>query len=135
MRSTTPLLCDTNVISELARPNPNRGVVAWADTLTSITISVVTLEEIAYGVTWKPSPRIRAWFDDFVTTQCEVVPVSVEIAVRAGELRGEFARRGVVRAQADMLIAATAQVYGLAIVTRNVKDFEDCIVPLLNPFV
>jgi len=64
----------------------------------------------------------------------EVVPVTKEIARRAGELRGELSRRGITRLQADMLIAATAQLHGLTLVTRNVRDFAECGVPLLNPF-
>jgi predicted nucleic acid-binding protein len=50
-------LVDTNIISELARPAPNAGVLAWAGTVTTIILSVITLEEIFYGLTWKPSPR------------------------------------------------------------------------------
>ena len=53
----TMYLVDTNIISELARPAPNAGVLAWAGTVTTIILSVITLEEIFYGLTWKPSPR------------------------------------------------------------------------------
>lgn len=51
-------LCDTNIISELSRPTPNQGVIAWSGTVTSIHLSVITLEEIYYGLAAKPSPRI-----------------------------------------------------------------------------
>jgi predicted nucleic acid-binding protein len=128
------MLCDTNVISELARPRPNPGVTAWATTVTEISLSVVTLEEIVYGLAWKPNARVRAWLEAFIDQYCQVLPVTVEIATRCGELRGELMARGIVRSQADMLIAATAQVHALTIVTRNVRDFQDCLVPILNPF-
>ena len=62
------------------------------------------------------------------------MPVTLEIARRAGELRGAFAARGIVRSQPDMLIAATAQVHALTLVTRNTADFAGCGIPLLNPF-
>ena len=62
-------------------------------------------------------------------------PVTSDIATRAGNLRGSFKRRGLVREQADMLIASTAQAHGLTLVTRNVRDFDGCGIPLLNPFV
>jgi predicted nucleic acid-binding protein len=64
----------------------------------------------------------------------EVLPISQNIARRAGELRGQLSARGMVREQADMLIAATAQVYQLTLVTRNTRDFENCGIGLLNPF-
>ncbi len=78
-------LVDTNVIGELARPRPNRGVRRWAE-----------------GV--------------------------------AGELRGRLRSRGLARSQADMLIAATAQLHGLTLVTRNVRAFEGTAIGLVNPF-
>jgi hypothetical protein len=133
MRSTT-FLVDTNVLSELARPLPNPGVPSWAGTVGGIALSVVTLEEIAYGLAWKPNARVRAWVDAFVAAYCEVLPVTPQIAARAGQLRGELMARGSIRTQADMLIAATAQVHALTVVTRNVRDFQDCLIPILNPF-
>ena len=133
MRSTT-FLCDTNVISELARPRPNPGVLTWAGTVATITLSVVSLEEIWFGLAWKPNARVQAWFDVFFEARCQVLPITADVAARCGQLRGELVARGAVRSQADMLIAATAQIHGFTVVTRNVRDFQDCMVPLLNPF-
>lgn len=127
-------LCDTNVLSELIKPQPNLGVLAWASTVSSIAVSVVTVEEVWYGLSKRPNPRMNAGFEAFLESNCEVFPVTVEIAIRCGYLRGYLAARGLNRTQADMLIAATAQVHQLTVVTRNVRDFEDCAVPLLNPF-
>jgi predicted nucleic acid-binding protein len=56
-------LCDTNIISELVRPQPNPGVLIWVKNLSSIKISVITLEEIHYGLTSKPNLKIQNWFD------------------------------------------------------------------------
>jgi predicted nucleic acid-binding protein len=127
-------LCDTNIISELARPRPNPGVVAWAEMVVPINLSIITVEEIFYGLAWQPHPRIRAWFEVFLDTHCTLLPVTVHIAKHGGQLRGELQARGKVRTQADMLIAATAHLHQLTLVTRNVSDFEDCAIPLLNPF-
>ena len=127
-------LCDTNVISELARPRPNRGVLEWAGGVTSIALSVITLEEIFFGLAWRPNIRIRQWLDSFFDQYCEVIPVTAEIASRCGHLRGEIRREGHTLSQADSLIAATAEVYQLTLVTRNVRDFRDLRIPLLNPF-
>lgn len=127
-------LCDTNIISELARPQPNPGVIAWSGNVTSIALSVITLEEITYGLTAKPNARIQAWFQNFLNTYCQIIPITPEIAQSAGELRGRFRLQGITRSQADMLIAATAQIRQLTLVTRNTRDFEGCEISLLNPF-
>lgn len=128
------ILCDTNIISELARPIPNPGVVAWSGNITSLYLSVVTVEEIYYGLTAKPSSRIQNWFESFLTTHTEILPITSEIAKRSGELRGFLRTQGKPRAQADILIAATAEVHSLTLVTRNIKDFEGCGISTLNPF-
>ena len=127
-------LWDTNVLSELIRREPNAGVMAWADGETAVTISVVTLEEILYGLAWKPVPRIVAWFDRFLAQECEVLPVTAEVARVSGQIRGRLQAKGRERSQADMMVAATASVHGLTVVTRNVRHFDDCGVPVLNPF-
>lgn len=107
------LLCDTNIISELCKPQPDPGVIAWSAEITTITISVITLEEIIYGMNAKPNTRIQGWFQEFLETYCQVLPITSEIAQCAGELRGKLRTQGMTRTQADMLIAATAQVHHL----------------------
>ncbi len=127
-------LCDTNVLSELVKPRPDPGVVTWAEGVREVTLSAVTVEEVFYGLGRRPKPKILAWFERFLGDHSVVLPVSPEVARRAGELRGALAARGVTRTQADMVIAATAQVHRLTLVTRNVRDFEGCGVPVLNPW-
>lgn len=127
-------LVDTNVISELARREPQPAVLRWAETVTEISLSVVTLEEIFYGLSWRPNPRILGWFEAFLSTHATVLPVDAEIARRAGVLRGGLASRGQPRSQADMLIAATAQARQLTLATRNVRYFDGCGIALLDPF-
>jgi hypothetical protein len=126
-------LVDTNVISELARRKPDPGVIAWAGGVTRLAISVITLDEIHFGLARRPNERVRTWVEAFFQRH-PVLEVTAPIARRAGELRGALAARGSVRHQADMLIAATAQAHQLTLVTRNIKDFEQCGIGLLNPF-
>lgn len=128
-------LCDTNILSELTRREPNAGVLAWAQQTQILAISVVTLDEILYGLAWRPIPRIIAWFDQFFDRRCTILPVTEQIARVSGQLRGELQSRGETRTQADMMIAATAKVHGLVLVTHNVRDFELCGAPVLNPFL
>ena len=126
-------LTDTNVLSELVKPRPNSGVIEWARTVERISISVITVEEILFGLAWKPNRRLYTTLMRFFAT-CDVLPVTQAIAERGGALRGELRSRGITRTSADMLIAATAQVHHLTLVTRNTRDFEGIHVGLLNPF-
>lgn len=103
-------ICDKNIISELTRPMPNRGVTAWSDTVTSINLSVITIEEIYYGLTAKPNARIQQWLENFLTTHCQILPITLEIAKCSGELRGFLRTQGKPRSQADIFIAATARI-------------------------
>jgi predicted nucleic acid-binding protein len=127
------VLLDTNIVSELCRPRPDAGVMAWAAQETAHAISAVTVDEILFGLAWRPNARIALWFDAYLSRH-PVLPVTLEIARRAGELRGAFAARGINRSQADMFIAATAQLHALTLVTRNTADFAGCGIPVLNPF-
>lgn len=130
-------LADTNIVSELMRKRPNAGALAWRDMMDAtygmVTLSAVTVDEIMYGLARKQDTVLQAWFDGFIDRN-EVLDVTQTIAYRAGEMRAMFARRGQVRSQADMLIAATAQIHALTVVTRNVRDFDGCGIAVLNPF-
>lgn len=130
-------LADTNIVSELMRKRPDPGVLAWREMVDAmyghITMSAVTVDEIMYGLARKQDAGLQAWFDGFMSRN-QVLTVTQTIACRAGEMRAMFSLRGVARSQADMLIAATAQVHALTLVTRNVRDFDGCGIALLNPF-
>ncbi len=129
-----PMLIDTNVIGELLRPRPDPRVLVWASGVQAGAVSVVTVEEIAFGFARRPKPRVQHAFESLMAERLSVIGVTEPIARAAGRLRGSFATQGVVRHQADMLIAATALVLGLTVVTRNTRDFTGCGVVVLNPF-
>ncbi len=129
-------LADTNIISELMRPVPHAGVVRWVEALdqtVGFAVSAVSVDEILFGLTHKPRPRALALFNG-LAARTTVLDVTEFVARRAGEMRGLLAARGQVRSQADMFIAATAQVHALTLVTRNVRDFDGCGIAVLNPF-
>ncbi len=128
-------LYDTNIISELIRSKPNFGVEAFSKNIHFAYISAVTVEEIFYGLSAKTSPKTTQRIEELLRSEILVaLPITSEIAKRSGELRGLLRIRGQTRAQADMLVAATALEHQLTVVTRNVKDFENCGIALLNPF-
>jgi toxin FitB len=131
------MLVDTNVLSELPRPKPDGNVVAWFAAQKTIHVSVVTLEELTFGVARaSPSARSRLvrWLDAFLEARPIVLDVTAAIARASGELRAMREARGRRVAQADMLIAATALTQGLTLVTRNGRDFEGCGVAVVDPF-
>ena len=127
-------LVDTNIISELVRPTPDAKVRAWASRQTGFYLSVISVEEIRYGLSWRPNERVERWLATFFKAHCQLLSVTDSIAERAGDLRGQLQRRGENRSQADMLIAATAFEHNLTLVTRNERDFQNCEIEVLNPF-
>jgi toxin FitB len=130
-------LVDTNVLSELVRQAPNKGVLRWLESCQSnhptLNISVITIDEITFGISRRPSARLMNWLDSLIQLH-NIVPVTEAIARRAGEIRAQFESKGLIRTQADMLIAATAQLQGFTLVTRNINDFDGCGITILNPF-
>jgi predicted nucleic acid-binding protein len=128
-------LCDTNVISEVMKRSPHPSVKEWLSQQEFVFVSVITLEEITCGLIYKDARRQREWFERFVQWRCNLLPITNAIAKRCGTLRGQFRQRGIIRTQADLLIAATAYEHHLVLVTRNMGDFEECEIQLLNPFL
>jgi hypothetical protein len=133
-------LLDTNVISELRRPErADRKVVAWASTVPAAgfflsAISILEIELGALQVARKDAAQgavLRAWIDDQILPRFEsrILAVDTAVARRCAQLHVPDPR-----AERDALIAATALVHGLTVVTRNVADFESVGVALLNPW-
>ncbi|MEE8431628.1 MAG: PIN domain-containing protein [Candidatus Desulfatibia sp.] len=112
----------------------NQQVLDWLGGQDEIFLSVVTVEEIYGGLSKKNANKKMGWFEKFILLRCHILPVAIEIARHCGILRGQFLQKGTTRTQADLLIAATAIKHNLALSTRNERDFENCGIPLLNPF-
>jgi predicted nucleic acid-binding protein len=130
-------LLDTNVISELRRPRPHSAVLAWVRTIPDehLHLSAVTLSELQAGVeiTRERDPdqaaEIEAWIGR-ITGTCNVLPLD-------GPCFRAWARlmhRKPDDLLMDALIAATAAVHNLVVVTRNVRDFRRLGSPTLNPW-
>jgi hypothetical protein len=131
-------LLDTNVVAELRKPRPKASVAAWFESVdgAQLYLSVLVVGEIEQGVTRlrRRDPRQAAVFDAWLGTlrrefADRLLPVDEAVALAWGALSA-----GDPLPVVDGLLAATAQVHGLTIVTRNVADFERTGVPVLDPF-
>ncbi len=131
-------LLDTNVVSELRRPRPHGGVVAWLERVPEgeLFVSAMTLGELQAGVerTRLRDPakaaEIEAWIDRMAGSW-NVLPLD-------GRVCRCWARLMHGRSDAllqDAMIAATASVHGLTVATRNIRDFDALGVATLDPFV
>ena len=128
------MLVDTNIISELCRPNCNAGVADWAKNVQDWSISVITVEELYSGLAKRPNVRVGLWLENNLLNHCKVIEIDPTISQLSGELRGRLVKSGQNRTQADMLIAASALIHGITLVTRNEKDFSGTGVNIINPF-
>lgn len=136
-------LLDTNVVSELTKPRPERKVVEWMEATDEglLYLSVLTLGEIRKGIALQKDParkvKLEAW---------AVGALPVRFANRILSIDSDIAERwGVLTARAkaaknhtlpiiDGLLAATAQHYNLTLVTRNTSDVAGTGVPVFNPW-
>jgi hypothetical protein len=127
-------LADTNVVSELFKPAPDRKVLAWAQLQPRLALSVITWEELTYGFGRRPNAELEARVALFLEENCELVAIDETVARRSGQLRAALGRSGHARHPSDMLIAATALEHGYVLATRNTQDFAGCGLRVINPF-
>jgi len=127
-------LIDTNIISEIMKRAPDKHVYEWFSKLEEIYFSVVTVEEIYFGLSRKSLVQKLAWFQQFSADKATILGITDNISFWSGEKRGGLSAEGKIVTMADSLIAATAHEHGLILATRNVKDFQHYGIALLNPF-
>jgi predicted nucleic acid-binding protein len=133
---------DTNVVSELRKARTGKAdshVVAWADSVDAavLYISVITVMELEAGVLQiergdaNQGAGLRAWLEGRVLPGFagRILPIDTVVAQRCARLHVPDPR-----ADRDALIAATALVHGMTVVTRNTSDFEATGAALLNPW-
>jgi predicted nucleic acid-binding protein len=130
-------LLDTNVVSELLSPRPHGAVVAWLQSIedSALRVSAVTLGEIQASVELtrehgaQKAAKVESWLD-LVASTYQVLPMDAP-AFRAW---ARLMRGRSDTPYEDAMIAATALVHGLTVVTRNVAGFASLQVPLFDPF-
>ncbi len=132
-------LLDTNVISELRKPQADANVVAWAKSILAprLFISAITLKELETGVLRMErrdpvqGSVLRTWLKRHVMPAFDgrILAVDAAVALRCARLHVPDQAN-----ESDALIAATALVHGLTVVTRNIDDFKSSGVELINPW-
>ena len=130
-------LLDTNIVSELRKPKPHGGVMAWisAKDASSLYLSAMTIAELQRGVEMtreqddEKAGQIEAWLEQLMLTG-QVLAMDAAVCRAWAKL---MHRRSDTLVE-DAFIAATASVHRLVVVTRNVRDFKTLDVDTLNPF-
>jgi predicted nucleic acid-binding protein len=130
-------LLDTNVVSELRKPRPHGGVLAWLQAVDDkdLFMSAVTVGEIQAGIDLTreqdaaKATEIEFWLEQ-VAASYAVLPMDAA----AFRVWARLMHRRSDTLIEDAMIAATAKAHGLTVVTRNVADFKPFAVPVLNPF-
>lgn len=139
----TGWLLDTNVLSELRRPKPERRVLAFvtAQPLELLHVSVVTLAEIRFGIEVVSDANRRAELGEWLAHKLRpmfdgrVLPVSEDIMFKWRLLVEEGRKIGHTFSQPDLIIAATALHHGLRVVSRDTADYVKTRVSLFNPWI
>jgi toxin FitB len=135
-------LLDTNCISEMVRARPEPRVLEWMEAADEslLFLSVLTLGEIRKGIAGLPQSRRRTSLESWLELELRsrfagrILSVNDAVADRWGMLAAGAKREGSSLSAIDGLLAATALQYNLTIVSRNVADFGDTPVPVLNPW-
>jgi hypothetical protein len=136
-------LLDTNVVSEWTKPRPNAGLIAWLEDVDEdrVFLSVITLTELRYGierlVASKRRKQLENWLEDELPLRFEKRFLAIDryVADTCGNIVAQREALGRPIQAMDAFIAATAEVHGLTLVTRNVLDFDFTVRSILNPWI
>jgi len=135
-------LLDTNVVSEWTKPQPDSSVIDWLAKIDEDTVflSVITLAELRHGVERLPAGKRRVRLDAWLRTDLplrfeqRILPVDGSVADQWGHVVARCEAAGRPIHAMDALLAATAEVHALTLVTRNTADFEASLKLILNPW-
>ncbi len=135
-------LLDTNVVSEATRPQASVVVLDWiaAQDAESLFISAITLGELQRGALLLPAGKRRKallrWIETGIKADFagRILPVDTLVMERWAQLEAKTVKSGRRLPVLDSLIAATALAHELTLATRNVNDFKDANVPLIDPW-
>lgn len=132
-------LLDTNVISELVKPAPNKHVVKFLSAVDNAWLSVISLHEITYGLKLLPLGKRHSELDKklqqlLLEYSHLVISVDQSEVHQAALFRVQAKQQGRIIHLADSLIAGTAKAHNLVVTTRNVDDFLGIDIEIYNPW-
>ena len=134
-------LLDTCTISEPKQKQPNERVLEWIDAQdeSKLFLSVLTIGEIRKGIVRLESGRKKAelenWLEQLrIRFSRRILTLSEKTFLVWGKMYGEFEQKGIMRPAFDSLLEATALEHDLIFVTRNIKNFQNSQVTILNPW-
>jgi predicted nucleic acid-binding protein len=135
-------LLDTCILSEFTKRKPEEKVIQWIDDVEEehLYISVITVGEIQRGVERLPEShrktQLQVWMNNGLVERFtgRMLPIDTETMLLWGSLMARSEQAGQPMGVMDSLITATALQHNLALVTRNVSDFQSCGVSLINPW-
>ena len=136
------IIIDTNVLSELMKPNPDATVVGWvgARAREDLFTTSITMAEIMYGLEAMPAGKKRETRLRIATTMFDVafaqriMAFDADAALEFAAIVASRRRAGRPIQMPDAQIAAIARANRMAVATRNVRDFADCGVDLIDPW-
>ena len=136
------IVLDTNVVSELMRPSPNPAIESWIANrpAASLFFSAVGEAELRFGLAIMPAGRLRDAFASEIEAMLRedfadrILPFDSEAARAYAVIAASRRVTGRPIAEADCQIAAIAHSRGMALATRNVRDFEDTGIHILDPW-
>lgn len=135
------IILDSNVVSEVMRPQPEARVITWLDRQprTSLWITTITIFEVRFGLLSMPAGRRRdlyiQGFENFLTRNDErVLSFDAEAAEQASALMASRKTKGLPRESRDTMIAGIVLSHHATLATRNVRDFEDMGAKVINPW-
>ena len=135
-------LLDRNVIAETEKEErfQNPACISWLRSHRSnLYTSPIVLGEKEKGIELLPEGRnkraLRVWFERFLEDCAySVIPIDLKVGLKWGQIEAAAKRQGINKSVEDHLIAATALIHGMTVVTENVKDFVHTGVGVLDPF-
>ena len=134
-------LLDTCFLSEFVKQEPSKLVLGWMEQQNeqNLYISSITWGELQRGVAKLPFSHrksdLTVWLNQMKESfSSRILPISVAVSEQWGLMTADLESRGLAMPLMDSLIAATARHYQMTLVTRNVNDFKDTQLQLINPW-
>lgn len=132
------ILVDANVLSEATKERPNPNVVEWLrEHDRELVIDPIVLGELRFGILILPSSlrrlRLETWFDEGIG-RLHCLPWEAATGTRWAQLVADLRASGTSMPIKDSMIAATALIHGLAVATRNLRDFDRAGITTIDPF-